>query len=458
MNDLSIRAARIQLRALIAALIVAIVIAVGITTGAFVLSFAVQRDLALQGTIPHHLTWIFPAIVDGAILGATIAIVALSKINGSATGKRFFLWLAVVVVFISVFGNAYHAYRAAEAAARRVAAGIDLGYTPLTPTGASLIAVIPPLLVLAFTHGVGILIKAIGTAHTEYTAVVRDTRDREQRDDEDITTDYRTSVAESMPASERTGGEIAGLVAPSVAHHPNVADDPNVAPNSDVAPVSNVAQVPGVASDSDVASRIAQPVASASEVAPRIAQPVAQVADTATPDDFSTLDDGREAAGAGPEGATDVADAAQPTEANPDDLTHVATRTEEHSARNALDGRNADALTLGNAPEDSQEPFVLPDEAQTIENLLDFIDTCADFEPVVKETARLRIIEQHSYAEIATLTRAKAASTAMRRFDKVAQRAVDAGFRTPPLPELEEMADGRNAATLDPQYTLVGAP
>ncbi|MFF2028247.1 hypothetical protein ACFVW2_41575, partial [Streptomyces sp. NPDC058171] len=158
----------------------------------------------------------------------------------------------------------------------------------------------------------------------------------------------------------------------------------------------------------------------------------------------STLDDSREAAAAGPEDATDVADAAQPTEANPDDVTDVATLTEEHVARNAL--------------EDSQEPFVLPDEAQTIENLLDFIDTCADFEPVVKETARLRIIEQHSYAEIATLTRAKAASTAMRRFDKVAQRAVNAGFRTPPLPELEDAADGRNAATLDPQYTLVGAP
>ena len=160
----------------------------------------------------------------------------------------------------------------------------------------------------------------------------------------------------------------------------------------------------------------------------------------------------------GPESSTRVADAAQPTATNPDDLTDVATLTEEHVARSALDGRNADALKVGNALEDSQEPFVLPDEAQTIENLLDFIETCADFEPVVKETARLRIIEQHSYAEIATLTRAKAASTAMRRFDKVAQRAVDAGFRTPPLPELEEIADGRNAATLDPQYTLVGTP
>jgi hypothetical protein len=37
MNDLSIRAAQVQLRALMAALIVAIAIAVGITTGAFVL-------------------------------------------------------------------------------------------------------------------------------------------------------------------------------------------------------------------------------------------------------------------------------------------------------------------------------------------------------------------------------------------------------------------------------------
>lgn len=51
MGDFSLRAARIQLGALIAALLIAI----GITTGAFVLSFAVQRDLARQGTIPENL-------------------------------------------------------------------------------------------------------------------------------------------------------------------------------------------------------------------------------------------------------------------------------------------------------------------------------------------------------------------------------------------------------------------
>ena len=40
-NDFSLRAARIQLGALLAALALAIDIALGITTGAFVLSFAV---------------------------------------------------------------------------------------------------------------------------------------------------------------------------------------------------------------------------------------------------------------------------------------------------------------------------------------------------------------------------------------------------------------------------------
>lgn len=49
MTNFNLRAARIQLGALLVALVVAILIALGITTGAFVLCFAVQRDLARQG-------------------------------------------------------------------------------------------------------------------------------------------------------------------------------------------------------------------------------------------------------------------------------------------------------------------------------------------------------------------------------------------------------------------------
>ena len=389
MNDLNLKAARIQLRALIAALVVAILIAVGITAGAFVLSFAVLRDLALQATLPYWLTWIFPAIVDGAIFGATIAVVALSKISGSASGKRFFLGLAIAVVLISVIGNAVHAYKAAEISGRNVAAGIDLGYVPLAPTGAALIAIIPPLLVLAFTHGVGILIKAIGTAHSEYAEVV--------------------NAARLVPA---------------------IADN---TPERNVETVHNPASVhyraESIARDQDVAQ--------ASAVA---SSPIAEAAD---PEALATSADAELSV----EDQTTIAADTQPVAQVPEpivaDVADVADLGEWGVAGNALD-------------EGSQEIYVLPDEEQTIENLLDFIDSC-DFEPVVKETARLRITENLSYAEIATITRAKAASTAMRRFVKVEQRAVEAGFRTPPLPEVDDATDNRNAATPDQQYTLVGA-
>ena len=172
MTDFNLRAARLQLYGLLAAVLIAALLAVGITTGAFVLSFSVLKDLAVQGMLPAEHAWIFPAIVDGGILGATIAVIVLSKISGSAKGRNFFLCLLIAVVFVSVAGNAYHAYRAAQDAAQAIAAGAELGFNPLTPSIAPVIAVIPPLLVLAFTHGIGILIKAIGAAFSEYSELV----------------------------------------------------------------------------------------------------------------------------------------------------------------------------------------------------------------------------------------------------------------------------------------------
>jgi hypothetical protein len=179
MTDFSLRAARIQLGALLAALALAIVIALGITTGAFVLSFAVQRDLARQALIPEHLTWIFPAIVDSAILGATIAIVIISKLNMNKRDRGFYIALAVSVVVISILGNAYHAYHAAIAAQESIDGGGDLGFTPLAPAIAAAIAIIPPALVLAFTHGITILVKAVGMAYAAYRAIVESATDSE---------------------------------------------------------------------------------------------------------------------------------------------------------------------------------------------------------------------------------------------------------------------------------------
>ncbi|WP_370185720.1 DUF2637 domain-containing protein [Rhodococcus wratislaviensis] len=380
MNDLSIRAARIQVRALIAALIVAISIAVGITTGAFVLSFAVQRDLALQAGIPHYLTWIFPAIVDGAILGATISVVALSKIGGSATGKRFFLWLAVVVVFISVFGNAYHARRAGEEAARNIAAGIDLGFTPLTPTGASLIAIIPPLLVLAFTHGVGILIKAIGTAHTEYNALCND-------------------ITSSADEERESSGTVSSQLNPQVPGHNGRHDF------TSIDSIDSNASNTGVGVD---------------------------------PAEIQVMDASRDAT------SNDIAE---------DGTTRVdgCAGEDDVVAEGATDDLDVACNEIA-----TPETLVLPDELQTTEYLLAFIES-SKLDPIVKETARLKIEHPDAtFAALAEATGEKWASTALRRYNKAKDLAVDAGFRTPPLPLTDETDNGSDESDAAP-YELVGA-
>ena len=258
MTDFNLRAARIQLGALLVALVIAILIALGITTGAFVLSFAVQRDLARQALIPEHLTWIFPAIVDSAIFGATIAIVILSKLKVNRWDKRFYIALAVGVVAISILGNAYHAFHAAVAAQATVDNGGVLGFVPLAPAVAAAIAIIPPVLVLAFTHGVGILIKAIGAAHAQYSELVR-------------SADHATAPLDTVDAQ--------------VVARIEIDTEPSNVSNG-VAPVDYVALVP-VDTAEDVAPDAA-PIDMTRDVAPDVAAASPSfLAPEFAPDDFA---------------------------------------------------------------------------------------------------------------------------------------------------------------------------
>ncbi|WP_336874462.1 DUF2637 domain-containing protein [Rhodococcus qingshengii] len=335
MTDFNLRAARIQLGALLVALVIAILIALGITTGAFVLSFAVQRDLARQALIPEHLTWIFPAIVDSAIFGATIAIVILSKLKVSRWDKRFYIALAVGVVAISILGNAYHAFHAAVAAQATVDSGGVLGFVPLAPAVAAAIAIIPPVLVLAFTHGVGILIKAIGAAHAQYSELVR-------------SDDY------TLPLNEDLDTAVYVSAAAEAAPIETAVDD---------APVGGVASGPV-----DITAE------------PAVASVVAAVA---------------------------------PTDATP-------IRPESDSAESVSDPVQA--------------------EPQTVAQLLAFIDH-SDLDPMVKKTATLKINNPDlTFAELAERTNVRAASTAMRRYNRAEDAAIAAGFTIPPLPALDDIA------------------
>lgn len=295
MTDLNLRAARIQLYGLIAALVFAIAVAIGLTTGAFTLSFSVLRDLATQGLMPAQWAWIFPAVVDGAILGATIAVVVLSKIDGSDEGKKFFVRLLVAVVCISVVGNALHAYQAAQEAARKIAQGIDIGFTPLAPAAAAVIAIIPPLLVLAFSHGIGILIKAIGNAYRDFNALV----------DQATAIDDATTTPVAHPAPP-AAVDIASPMAVAPVVDQGVAPDTATAEaDADSQPTGPVVDAPTVALAltpvADVVAPIADdiaPVAPVADVAPVdvalfevIAPPVAIDATTAAEPATATAED-----------------------------------------------------------------------------------------------------------------------------------------------------------------------
>lgn len=104
--------------------------------GAFWLSFTTLRNLAVLSGIPAEQAWIWPLIVDGVILEATISVVAL---RNSARAPRRFAWLLLAAgAGVSVAANITHAVVAADT---RVPALIS-----------ALVASVPPLVLLAMTH------------------------------------------------------------------------------------------------------------------------------------------------------------------------------------------------------------------------------------------------------------------------------------------------------------------
>ncbi len=104
--------------------------------GAFWLSFTTLRDLAVLSGVSAEQAWIWPLIVDGVILEATISVVAL---RNSAPAARRFAWLLLAAgAGVSVAANITHAIVAADT---RVPAVI-----------AALVASVPPLVLLAMTH------------------------------------------------------------------------------------------------------------------------------------------------------------------------------------------------------------------------------------------------------------------------------------------------------------------
>lgn len=136
-----------------------------IAAGAFWLSFTSLADLAARSGIGSGQAWAWPLIVDGIIVVATVAVVALA-------GQRsaWYPWaLLVGGALVSVTANAIHAVVAADADVPRMLAAS--------------VAAVPPVVLLAITHLTVILTRTTHPATALAPA-----------------TSFSTDAVESMPA------------------------------------------------------------------------------------------------------------------------------------------------------------------------------------------------------------------------------------------------------------------
>ncbi|GHD05294.1 DUF2637 domain-containing protein [Zhihengliuella salsuginis] len=110
-----------------------------IAIGAFILSFAALTDLAERSGIESHLAWIWPIIVDGMIVAATVAIVAL---NGHPRKALIYPWaLLFFGALVSTAANSVHAILTVEST-----------QSGIPPVVSALVAAMPPVVLLAITH------------------------------------------------------------------------------------------------------------------------------------------------------------------------------------------------------------------------------------------------------------------------------------------------------------------
>lgn len=133
------------------------IVATGIATtvliaaGAFILSFASLTDLAARSGINPALAWIWPIIIDGLIVAATVAIVALA---GHDRRTLAYPWsLLFLGAVVSTAANSVHAI-----------ISVDQTHGGVPPVVSAIVAAMPPLVLLAITHLTVILVQKAAPA------------------------------------------------------------------------------------------------------------------------------------------------------------------------------------------------------------------------------------------------------------------------------------------------------
>jgi lambda repressor-like predicted transcriptional regulator len=117
-----------------------------IAGGAFWLSFTSLADLARRSGLSPSQAWAWPLIVDGIIVVATVAAVALARSRAA-----WYPWMLLIAgAAVSVTANAIHALLAADEDVPQLLAAA--------------VAAIPPLVLLAITHLTSLLTRHATTS------------------------------------------------------------------------------------------------------------------------------------------------------------------------------------------------------------------------------------------------------------------------------------------------------
>nr|WP_245348842.1 DUF2637 domain-containing protein [Brachybacterium fresconis] len=160
------------------AVITAVAGTVFIAGGAFWLSFTALAGLAARSGVGGSQAWAWPLIVDGIIVVATVAVVALAGLRSA-----WYPWaLLIGGAAVSVTANAIHAVVAADADVPGVLAAA--------------VAAVPPVVLLAITHLTVILTR------TQLAAEVPASTDPSRAFDETVSATECASAIEAAVIEE----------------------------------------------------------------------------------------------------------------------------------------------------------------------------------------------------------------------------------------------------------------
>ncbi len=192
--------------------VLAVSITFSVGAASFALSFTALRDLYARGHIPAGQAWLFPLMVDGAILLATLGVVVMAGDPQCRNDRRFFWLVLCGGAAVSIACNALHAVLASD--------------QPLNAWLRGFLAAVAPVWLLVTTHGLTLLLTRIRRRSTPTTRRRVDDHNRELLADSVVGDTGSASVARSGQLDQPADADSASPTAPPTGADEDVFDTP----------------------------------------------------------------------------------------------------------------------------------------------------------------------------------------------------------------------------------------